>query len=112
MAEIQPFRGVLYRVPESDLPKVLAPPYDVISPTLQADLYARDARNVVRLVLNREAGEAGYEEAGSTYRRWIAEGTLAADPAPAVYVLAGLTVFTTLQRILYVRKQLNADPQV
>ncbi len=27
--------------------------------------------------------------------------------APAVYVLAGLTVFTTIQRILYVRKQLN-----
>src|SRR5690349_5070817 len=28
--------------------------------------------------------------------------------APAVYVLAALTVFTVLQRILYVRKQLNA----
>src|SRR5437764_14892698 len=27
--------------------------------------------------------------------------------APAVYVLAGLTLFTTIQRILYVRKQLN-----
>jgi CDP-diacylglycerol--glycerol-3-phosphate 3-phosphatidyltransferase len=27
--------------------------------------------------------------------------------APAVYVLAGLTIFTTLQRILYVRKQLS-----
>ncbi|MFL5863284.1 MAG: CDP-alcohol phosphatidyltransferase family protein [Solirubrobacteraceae bacterium] len=28
--------------------------------------------------------------------------------APAVYVLAGLSAFTVLQRILYVRKQLNA----
>jgi phosphatidylinositol phosphate synthase len=28
--------------------------------------------------------------------------------APAVYVLAALAVFTTIQRILYVRKQLNA----
>jgi len=28
--------------------------------------------------------------------------------APAVYVLAGLTVFTTIQRILHVRKQLTA----
>jgi CDP-diacylglycerol---glycerol-3-phosphate 3-phosphatidyltransferase len=27
--------------------------------------------------------------------------------APAVYVLAGLTLFTTIQRIAYVRKQLN-----
>jgi CDP-diacylglycerol--glycerol-3-phosphate 3-phosphatidyltransferase len=32
--------------------------------------------------------------------------------APAVYVLAGLTVFTTLQRILYVRKQLGKTDQV
>jgi CDP-diacylglycerol--glycerol-3-phosphate 3-phosphatidyltransferase len=32
--------------------------------------------------------------------------------APAVYVLAGLTLFTTVQRISYVRKQLNAAPQV
>jgi CDP-diacylglycerol--glycerol-3-phosphate 3-phosphatidyltransferase len=30
--------------------------------------------------------------------------------APAVYVLAGLSAFTVLQRILYVRKQLNAAP--
>jgi len=28
--------------------------------------------------------------------------------APAVYVLAALSAFTVLQRILYVRKQLNA----
>jgi CDP-diacylglycerol---glycerol-3-phosphate 3-phosphatidyltransferase len=30
--------------------------------------------------------------------------------APAVYVLAGLAVLTTIQRIAYVRKQLNAAP--
>jgi CDP-diacylglycerol--glycerol-3-phosphate 3-phosphatidyltransferase len=32
--------------------------------------------------------------------------------APAVYVLAGLTIFTTLQRILYVRKQLTEADSV
>ncbi len=32
--------------------------------------------------------------------------------APAVYVLAAVTVLTTLQRILYVRKQLNAPAEV
>src|SRR5205807_5767099 len=30
--------------------------------------------------------------------------------APSVYVLAGLTVFTTIQRILYVRRELKAAP--
>ena len=32
--------------------------------------------------------------------------------APAVYVLAGLTIFTTAQRILHVRKQLRSPPPV
>ena len=32
--------------------------------------------------------------------------------APAVYVLAGLTIFTTIQRIAYVRKQLNSADAV
>jgi CDP-diacylglycerol--glycerol-3-phosphate 3-phosphatidyltransferase len=32
--------------------------------------------------------------------------------APAVYVLAALTIFTTIQRIVYVRNQLNQAPGV
>jgi uncharacterized protein (DUF1015 family) len=85
--EIRPFEGVMYRVPEGDLPKVLAPPYDVILPAYQDELYARDPRNIVRVVLNKNAGDAGYEEAGETYRRWLAGGVLAADAQPALYVL-------------------------
>jgi uncharacterized protein (DUF1015 family) len=87
VAEIQPFRGVFYGVPEADLPKVLAPPYDVIPPAYQADLYARDPRNIVRVVLNRQEGDAGYEEAGSTYRRWLEDGVLAEDGEAALYLL-------------------------
>ena len=87
MAEIQPFRGIMYDVAEAELPKVLAPPYDVIPPAYQAELYARDPRNIVRVVLNRTPGEAAYQEAGETFRRWREEGVLADDPELAVYVL-------------------------
>jgi uncharacterized protein (DUF1015 family) len=87
LPEIQPFPGILYQVPAAELPRVLAPPYDVIPPAYQAELYARDPRNVVRLVLNRAEGEAGYGEAGELFARWRAEGVLASD-APALYVLA------------------------
>jgi uncharacterized protein (DUF1015 family) len=87
MPEIRPFAAVRYRVPDSDLPKVLAPPYDVIPPDYQQALYDRDPRNVVRLVLNRTAGDAGYREVADTYRRWRAEGLLAEDPEPALYLL-------------------------
>ena len=85
MAEIQPFAAVRYRA--ADLSRVLAPPYDVIPPAYQDELYARDPHNIVRVVLNRTPGDAGYAEAGETYRRWLAEGVLEADATPAVYVL-------------------------
>lgn len=87
MAEIRPFAGVRYRVPDVDLARVLAPPYDVIPPAYQDALHARDPRNIVRVVLNRHPGEEGYREAGDTYRRWRAEGVLASDPEPSLYLL-------------------------
>jgi len=66
---------------------VLAPPYDVITPPYRDELYARDAHNVVRLVLSRAPDDAGYLEAGDAYRRWQAEGLLAPDPEPSLYLL-------------------------
>jgi uncharacterized protein (DUF1015 family) len=85
--EVRPFPGILYQVPSADLGRVLAPPYDVISPAAQQDLYARDPRNIVRVVLNRTPGDAGYDEAGATFRRWLEEGVLAVDAEPAFYLL-------------------------
>jgi uncharacterized protein (DUF1015 family) len=87
LAEIRPFAGVRYRVPDSELPRVLAPPYDVIPPAYQEALHARDPRNIVRVILNRGAGDGAYDEAGATYRRWLAEGVLAPDPEPSLYLL-------------------------
>jgi uncharacterized protein (DUF1015 family) len=85
LAEIQPFAGIQYRA--ADLSRVLAPPYDVIPPAYRDELYARDPHNIVRVILNRRDGDEGYAEAGETYRSWLAEGVLAADATPAVYVL-------------------------
>jgi uncharacterized protein (DUF1015 family) len=87
MPEIRPFAGIRYRVPDAELSRVLAPPYDVIPPDYQRALYDRDPRNVVRLVLNRGEGEAGYRDVGETYQRWRAEGLLQPDPEPALYLL-------------------------
>ena len=66
---------------------MLAPPYDVIPPEYQKALYERDPRNVVRLVLNRGEGDAGYRDVGETYRRWLSEGVLAPDAEPGLYLL-------------------------
>ncbi len=85
MAEIQPFGGIRYRA--DDLARVLAPPYDVISDAYRDELCARDPHNVVRVILSRTHDEAGYAEAGETYRRWLTEGVLQGDPEPGLYVL-------------------------
>jgi uncharacterized protein (DUF1015 family) len=85
LAEIQPFAGIRYRA--DDLSRVLAPPYDVISPAYRDELHARDPHNVVRVILNRAPEETGYAEAGETYRRWRREGVLQEDAAPGLYVL-------------------------
>ena len=55
MAFILPFRGISYNPQKiNDLSKVVAPPYDVISPQEQEALYQRHPQNVVRLILNKE----------------------------------------------------------
>ena len=86
MPEIQPFRGIRYD-DTADLTRVLAPPYDVISPAQRDELYARDPHNVVRVVLNRTPGDAGYTEAGETLRGWIVDGALKREEAPSLYLL-------------------------
>lgn len=86
MMMVRPFRGVRYNTDSiGALDDVLAPPYDVITPKEQDALYERDPNNVVRLILSREEGDARYEAAARTMRRWLAEGVLVQDSEPAVY---------------------------
>jgi uncharacterized protein (DUF1015 family) len=86
-----PFRGVRYdpaQVP--DLTRVVAPPYDMISPAEQEELYRRDPHNVVRLILGRQSEDGRpvdrYANAAADYRAWRASGVLARDPADSLYL--------------------------
>ena len=97
MAIIAPFRALRYdarRVP--DLARVLAPPYDVISPAQRAVLAEHD-RNVVHLDLPSPSlsgpgqgpghgqGDDKYENARRQLDQWMADGTLREDSQPAIY---------------------------
>ena len=84
-------RGVRYgsAAPEK-MAGVICPPYDVISPEQQAELYERDPHNAIRLEFGRiEAqdapGENRYTRAAATWREWLAQGVLAQDDAPSIY---------------------------
>ncbi|MEX1274524.1 MAG: DUF1015 domain-containing protein [Bacteroidota bacterium] len=85
MAEIQPFRGVLYDQSKVHLDDVVAPPYDVIAPEQQEKLYERNEYNVVRLILGRE--EDRYASAALHLGEWLERGVLVRDARPALYIL-------------------------
>ena len=86
MVDILPFRGIRYdpATAGGELSDLVAPPYDVISPSEQSALYAKHPANVVRLILGRE--EDKYASAGKLFREWLASGILKADDAPSFYV--------------------------
>ena len=84
MPELRPFHGIRYSSP-SDLPKLICPPYDIISPEEQAALHALHPHNAVHLEL-AQGGRASYDAAGETFRGWLADGTLTRDDKPGLYV--------------------------
>ncbi|WP_203185376.1 DUF1015 domain-containing protein [Streptomyces pratensis] len=84
-----PFRGLRY-VPErvGSLAAVTSPPYDVVvRPDGLHHLESADPHNIVRLILPQGATAAArHHQAAETLKRWLAEGVLAPDPAPVLYV--------------------------
>jgi uncharacterized protein (DUF1015 family) len=92
MAHVAPFRGIRFapaRVP--DLSRVVAPPYDVISPDFQRELLARHPRNIVHVDFGLpepgdEPGRDRYARAAARLREWLADGTFARDPRPSLYL--------------------------
>ncbi|MFF4397953.1 DUF1015 domain-containing protein [Streptomyces sp. NPDC001480] len=87
--ELTPFRGLRYAPDRvGSLAAVTSPPYDVVvRPDGLHHLQSADPYNIVRLILP-QAGtpSARTEQAADTLRRWLAEGVLAADPEPGLYV--------------------------
>jgi uncharacterized protein (DUF1015 family) len=88
-AEVRPFNALRY-VAVDDLHRVLAPPYDVISPSDQDRLHAADPRNVIHLELARgspnESVAGRYARAARDLAGWRRQNVIARDAAPAMYV--------------------------
>lgn len=92
MADVVPFRGVLYNPDAiSNMADVVAPPYDVISPKEQEGFYRRHSKNVIRLILGKsEATDQGqsdiHSRSANYFKQWLAEETLKRDTQPAFYL--------------------------
>lgn len=92
MAEIRPFHGVYYSQSlVKDLATVICPPYDIITPRIQQELYQRSECNFVRLEFGRELPQDKdtdnkYTRAATTLGNWLEQGVLEVGEIPAIYL--------------------------
>ncbi|MBU1853896.1 MAG: DUF1015 domain-containing protein [Candidatus Omnitrophica bacterium] len=92
MAEIIPFKGTLYNNRLiKDISKVVAPPYDVISPEEQDGFYSQEPHNIIRILLGRDfpddnEKENKYTRAARFLEDWQKKGVLEKDKSGAIYI--------------------------
>jgi uncharacterized protein (DUF1015 family) len=92
MADIQPFRGVLYNTQRVKPDEVLTQPYDKITPVMQERYQKLSPYNLVQIELGKEApGDSEtnnkYTRARDFYQSWLREGVLQRAAKPALYYL-------------------------
>jgi uncharacterized protein (DUF1015 family) len=90
MADIIPFKGVLYNPKKVDADETMAPPYDIVTPEYKEVLYNRHPNNIIRIDFGKD--EDGDDENNNRYTRasdflsgWTREGILINDPEPSFY---------------------------
>lgn len=101
MPEIVPFRALRYSESRfaGQWDRLIAPPYDVLSPEDKVALLRGHDRNIVAIDLPhvppKDAGpDEVYAQAAETLQQWREDGTLAFDHQPALYVYHQEYVFS------------------
>jgi len=93
VADVMPFNGVLYNksclagVPGEDL---LSPPYDIITPEFQDELYEKSPYNIVRVDFGKtlptdDEADNKYLRARQCLQRWMEEKVLVPSGRPCFY---------------------------
>jgi uncharacterized protein (DUF1015 family) len=91
MAEVIPFKGILYNTRKiRNLADVVAPPFDVISEQEQTAFHQRHPQNIIRLTLGTTYKSDTHENnrytrAAECLNQWLSDGFLAFDEEPAIY---------------------------
>ena len=92
MTEIRPFQGVRYnQLKIGNLAGVICPPYDIISPQQQDELYQSHEYNFVRIEYNRELPQDNnqdnrYTRAAANLSSWLKDGILKPDTQACLYL--------------------------
>lgn len=92
MPKIKPFKALRYnKGVVKDISKVVAPPYDIIPPKLQDQLYSKHPNNIIRLILGKinktdNAKDNRYTRAAKLLGQWMKKGVLVSEKRPAIYI--------------------------
>lgn len=90
MAEVIPFRGILYNTAKVNGVDVVAPPYDIITPELRHILYKKSPYNITRIdsgmeYTNNSERANKYLRADLYLNTWIKEDILLKSTKPCFY---------------------------
>ena len=92
MAKITPFQGFLYnQVKAGSIDKLVCPPYDIISPTEQQELYRKSPYNVIRLEFGLASPgdteeDNRYTRSAAVLQDWSQAHVLDPDKEPGFYI--------------------------
>ena len=90
MAEIVPFKGVLYNMSKVSGEDVIAPPYDIIAPEYKEKLYSKSPYNIVRIDFGKELEgdnelQNKHTRAANNLNSWLKDRILLGSKTPAFY---------------------------
>ncbi len=94
MAEIIPFKGILYNLEKiNNFADVITPPFDVISKKDQQKFYKSHPNNIIRLILGKSGQKDTnqnnrYTRAAEQFNNWLSDGIMIQDTKPAFYLTA------------------------
>ncbi|WDN88321.1 hypothetical protein BuS5_01289 [Desulfosarcina sp. BuS5] len=92
MAEIIPFKGILYNTDKiGNMANVVTPPYDVISDDERDEYHKVNSYNIIRLILGKKNEhdpdkETYHAKASNYFTKWLDDGILVQDRVPAFYL--------------------------
>lgn len=99
MPSIKPFKGVVYdKKKVKGFDRVVAPPYDVIPPKMQDELYKKNPHNIVRLILGKIQGSDTvssnrYTRAEKYFKEWLKKGIMVEGRQDALYIYEQIYTF-------------------
>jgi uncharacterized protein (DUF1015 family) len=91
MVKVAAFKGITYNTEKiNDLNKVMSPPYDIISPKQQDELYKNSPYNFVRLILGKQFPDDTeennrYTRARKDFFQWVENDILIDSKEEAIY---------------------------